>query len=179
MELLEKRGASIIFAKPIPQAGADHRASNTGLAIATIQNLGLETKHSLQAMLALPRDSYDFHVAKHGGAELAMAFSVNDIASTRAVFSSLDWSEPDTRLIYNHRHDRPERLKSFVTWLSHSHWREVLIVGDKPRMRLDFARYMKIKNTESLLKLFQPGDKVFGCGNIAGLPLALAIESEQ
>ena len=179
MELLEKRDASIIFAKPIPEAGADHRAANIGLAIATIQNLGLEKELALQAMLALPRDSYDFHVAQHGGAELAMAFSVNDIASTRAVFSSLDWSEADTRLIYNHRHDRPERVKSFVTWLSHSHWQEVLIVGDKPRMRLDFGRYMKIKNTESLLNLFQPGDKVFGCGNIAGLPLALAIESDQ
>jgi hypothetical protein len=178
IELLEKRDASIIFAKPIPEAGADHRASNTGLAIATIQNLGVEKGLTLQAMLALPPDSYDFHVARHGGAELAMAFSVNDITCTQAVFGSLGWPEADTRLVYNHRNDRPERLRSFVNWLRDSPWRQVLIIGDKPRLKLDFARYMNIKNTESLLKLFQPGDRVFGCGNISGLPLALAIESQ-
>ena len=129
-------------------------------------------------MGGLQRDSYDFHVVNHAGAELAMAFSVNDIACTRAVFGSLNWPEKDTRLVYNHRYDRPERLKSFVSWLRDSPWRQVLIIGDKPRLRLDFARYMKIKNTESLLKLIQPGDRIFGCGNIAGLPLALAIESQ-
>lgn len=179
MELLGNRNASIVFAHPIPTAGEGHRASNAGLATATIQQLGLEEKPALEAMLALPRDSYDFHVARYAGAELAMAFSVNDIASTRAVFSSLDWPESETRLVYNHRHDRPERLKSFVDWLTRPPWRQVLIIGDKPRSRLDFARYVKIKNTESLLKLFQPGDRIFGCGNIAGLPLSLAIESDQ
>jgi hypothetical protein len=49
----------------------------------------------------------------------------------------------------------------------------VLIIGDKPQVRLDSGRYLNIKNEESLLRLFQPGDRIFGCGNIAGLPLLL------
>jgi hypothetical protein len=68
-------------------------------------------------------------------------------------------------------------LGSFVDWLNSSRWREVLIIGDRPRMgpglRLASARYMKIKNEAGLLRLFQPGDKIFGCGNVAGLPLSL------
>jgi hypothetical protein len=128
-------------------------------------------------MQKLPADSYDFHIASHGDAEIAMAFSVNDITSTRAIFQSLGWTRPDTSIIYNHRRDRPERLKSFLNWLKQSDWRQVLIIGDRPRMRLDFARYMKFKNTQSLLQLFQPGDRIFGCGNIAGLPMSLTARS--
>ena len=140
MELLEHRHASVIFARPIPESGEGYEASNTGLALAAIQHIGIAKAAALQAMGGLQRDSYDFHVVNHAGAELAMAFSVNDIACTRAVFGSLNWPEKDTRLVYNHRYDRPERLKSFVSWLRDSPWRQVLIIGDKPRLRLDFAR---------------------------------------
>lgn len=177
--LLESRSCLVTFAEPVPDAGEDHRASNMGLALAAIQQLGLEQEPTLQAMLDLPRDRYDFHVASYGGADIAMAFSVNDIASTRLVFRSLNWPETGTRLVYNHRSDRPERLKSFFSWMSQPHWREVLIIGQKPGMKIGTARYINIKNTKSLLKLFQPGDRVFGCGNIAGLPLSLAAGYDQ
>ena len=103
-----------------------------------------------------------------------MAFSANDIRSTRTLFRSLSWSEEETRLIYNHRMDRPARFRSFLDWLNNSRWREVLVIGDKPKMKHCSARYLHIKSAESLLRLFKPGDRVFGCGNIAGLPMALA-----
>ena len=53
-----------------------------------------------------------------------------------------------------------------------------MIIGDKPRKEFsqkDVAstRYLDIKNVEGLLKLIRPGSRVFGCGNIAGLPLSL------
>jgi len=177
--LLERRRCAIVFADSAPDAGADYRADNLGLALATVECLGFATAPALQAMLRLPRDRYDFHVANCGGAEVAIAFSANDIASTRTLFRSLSWSEQETRLVYNHRRDRPGRLESFVSWLDNSRWREVLIIGDKPRIRLSFARYMKIRSAAGLLRLFQPGDRVFGCGNTAGMPLSLAAVADR
>lgn len=174
LKLLRRRCCQIIFAEPATAVGEIHRAVNLGLALATVEHLGLATVPALQAMLDLPADRYDFHVANCGGAEVAMAFSVNDIASTRALFHSLKWTPDETRLIYNHRADRLGRLRSFVDWLIQSRWREVLIIGDRPRKNPGSARYLKIKNEQGLMRLFQPGDRIFGCGNIAGLPLSLA-----
>ena len=102
-----------------------------------------------------------------------MAFSVNDITSTRALFESLQWTEQETRLVYNHRADRPARLQSFMGWLNRSAWREVLIIGDRPLKRTGKARYRKIRDRAELLALLRPGERVFGCGNIAGLPMTL------
>ena len=172
--LLKRRRCQLIFAEPVMEAGESHQATNLGLALTTATQLGLAKAPALQAMLDVPRDSYDFQVINYGGAEVAMAFSANDITSTRNLFRSLWWPAEETRLIYNHRADRPGRFRSFVGWLGSSRWREVLIIGDKPGMRIGSARYMDIKNKEGLLQLFQPGDKIFGCGNIAGLPLSLA-----
>jgi len=174
LELLERRACRFVFAEPAADAGETFQAINIGLALCTVEQLGLEMAPALQAMRAVKQDKYDFRVLNCGGAEVAMAFSANDIASTRTLFRSLLWPEEETRLIYNHRADRPGRFKSFVDWLGNSHWREVLIIGDKPRMRPGSARYLKIKNEKEFLQLFQPGDRVFGCGNIAGLPLSLA-----
>jgi poly-gamma-glutamate synthase PgsB/CapB len=174
MELLERRACTAIFAEPVADAGPDFQAINLGLALSVIKHLGLATAPALQAMSRVQQDRYDFRVVNCDGAEVAMAFSANDISSTRALFRSLMWSEEETRLIYNHRADRPGRFRSFVDWLGNSHWREVLIIGDKPRMRPGSAQYLKIKNEKEFLRLFQPGDRVFGCGNIAGLPLSLA-----
>lgn len=174
LELLNRRDCDTIFARPAADAGEDYRCTNLGLALETAQHLGLESAAALAALLAVPRDRYDFHVARLAGAEVAMAFSANDITSTMALFNSLWWAKEDTRLVYNHRADRPARFKSFVEWLSHSRWREVLIIGDRPRARPGSTRYLDIKNEQGLLRLFRPGDKIFGCGNISGLPLSLS-----
>jgi len=174
MELLRSRLCQLTFAEPATEAGDNYHAINVGLALAALKYLGLETAPALEVMLGLPPDRYDFHVASYGGAEVAMAFSVNDITSTRNLFRSLMWSPGETRLIYNHRADRPGRFRSFIDWLGQSHWREVLIIGDRPKRPPVSARYMNIKSEQGLLRLFQPGDRVFGCGNIAGVPLSLA-----
>ena len=174
VELLNRRHCELTFSEPAIEAGQGYRAVNTGLALTTLECLGFERASALEAMLDMPPDRYDFHVARCGGAELAMAFSANDITSTRNLFRSLTWSKAETRIIYNHRADRPGRFKSFVEWLGQSHWREVLIIGDKPGKRPGSARYLKVDNEQGLLRLFQPGDRIFGCGNIAGIPLSLA-----
>jgi len=177
--LLQNRGCQPVFAPPSPAAQKGYKADNMGLALAVIEQLQLATAQAQQAMLDMPPDRYDFHVANYAGAELAMAFAANDISSTRRLFRTLSWSKEETRLIYNHRADRPERLKSFVHWLTHSSWREVLIIGDKPKMKLSASRYLKLKNEKSLKGVFNPGDRIFGCGNISGLPQLLAAAPDQ
>jgi len=173
LELLDRRRCKVIFAESVSAAGAVYRATNLGLALGVVEKLGLEKDRSLRAMLRLSPDQYDFQLARCGGAEVAMAFSINDIASTMAMFRSLKWSAGETRVVYNHRADRPGRFRSFLGWLNQPGWREVLIIGDKPRMRLGSARYVNIKNVEGLLRLFRPGERIFGCGNIRGVPLSL------
>jgi hypothetical protein len=152
----------------------DYRALHLGLALAVVGRLGLDKAAALASMQQLARDRYDFHVADCGGAELAMAFSANDPASTAALFRSLDWPKEETRLLYNHRSDRPARFRSFRDWLRDPSWREVLVTGDRPWGAPGPARYVHLANAAALLRLLQPGDRVFGCGNVAGLPMALA-----
>ena len=171
--LLSHRGCQLDFVPAAEEAGEAHRAANLGLALAALTRLGLEPDGARIAMLALPEDRYDFRVIHRAGIKIAMAFSVNDIRSTRTLFETLHWAEKDTRLVYNHRKDRPARFASFSSWLAQSPWKEVLVIGDRPRSRPERSRYMKVRNPAELLALFQPGERVFGCGNIAGLPLAL------
>lgn len=172
--LLQRRSCRVQFAGAADIDGEHYQRVNLGLAVEAVRYLGLAETPALEAMLDLSRDRYDFHLARVGDAELAMAFSANDIVSTRALFQSLNWPKAVTRLVYNHRRDRPGRLESFAHWLEDSDWREVLIIGDRPRLRIANARYKRIKSSEKLLRLFMPGDRVFGCGNIAGVPLNLA-----
>jgi len=173
LELLNRRSCKLVFAEAACEIEEGVRSTNLGLALGVIEQLGFTRAPALQAMLSLQPDRYDFQLVQCGGAEMAMAFSANDIISTKILFRSLCWTEQETRLIYNHRKDRPGRLKSFVGWLDNSSWREVLIIGDKPRRRPTSARYLAIKNENELRQLFQPGERIFGCGNIAGLPLSL------
>ncbi len=92
MELLSHRRCRLVFAEPANAVAEEYRDINLGLALATLEQLGLATAPALQAMLAMPRDRYDFHIARCGGAQVAMAFSANDISSTRMLFESLKWS---------------------------------------------------------------------------------------
>lgn len=171
--LLAHRGCRLRFAAPLEGEAPDHRAMNLGLAMAACSQLGLDESVPWEAMRRLPPDRYDFRLSSHEGAQWALAFSTNDIDSTRAQFESLAWPEDRTRLIYNHRRDRPLRLESFSGWLGERPWREVLLIGDRPAFRPPSARYRSMRNPRDLLMLGRPGEQLFGCGNIAGLPLAL------
>ena len=173
LELLGRRHCQLLFSEPAIGVEEGYRAVNMGLALTTLVHLGFEAETVLAAMRQLQPDRYDFQVVNCAGAEVALAFAANDIISTQALFKSLNWSPDETSLIYNHRADRPGRLTSFKKWLSRSYWRDVMIIGDKPRRKFASVHYMNIKNVEGLMKLFQPGKQVFGCGNIAGLPLSL------
>ena len=156
--LLLNRGCHLVYAKAEAEAGEAFKAVNLGLSLAALIRLGIEPGGARKAMLALPEDRYDFRVVHRGGAEFAMAFSVNDIGSTRMLFNTLRWAKEETRLVYNHRKDRPERFASFFAWLAQSPWKEVLVIGDRPRSRPECSRYLKVRNPGELLALFQPGE---------------------
>ena len=173
MKLVSQRRCEAVFAEPASDIEPEYRAVNLGLAIETIRQLGLAEDGAIKAMSEMPGDRYDFDVLDFDGAHLAMAFSANDICSTRSLFKSLQWPESGTRLIYNHRSDRPARLKSFIDWLKRPGWREVMIIGDRPAGRLGSALYRRVRTSAELLQLFVPGDRLFGCGNISGIPVSL------
>jgi hypothetical protein len=170
---LARRDCRLEFAAPVPGIPQSHRAINVGLALKTAQLLGLNAARSLKAMLELEPDPFDFRVLRRGPVELAMAFAANDVTSTRNLFESLRWSPEDTRLLYNHRSDRPARWRSFRGWLSPLPWREVIIMGDRPLRKPAGARHERRRDLNALLGSFASGDRVFGCGNLVGLPLTL------
>jgi poly-gamma-glutamate synthase PgsB/CapB len=178
LALLDSRQCRITFAESVSEVEEPHRAVNLGLALATADRLGIPEDGALESMLRLQPGAHEFRVVDHGGAALAMAFSANDIASTRSLFHSLSWPEEETRLIYNHRADRPARFRSFVSWLGRP-WRQVLIIGDRPRWRAGIGCYTRIKTVEELLGLARPGDRIFGCGNMAGVPLSLTAVADR
>lgn len=179
MKLIRQRHCEPVFAEPAKNIGKEFHAINLGLAIAAMSQLGMATEGAFKAMSEMPKDRYDFDVVRCGAAELAMAFSANDIVSTRSLFKSLQWAESDTRLIYNHRRDRPARLKSFIDWLNLPNWREVIMIGDRPPARLGSSFYQRVKDKADLLQLLAPGERFFGCGNISGIPVSLVNNNQQ
>lgn len=171
--VLERRGCETEWVAPLEEPGPSYRAINRGLAVAACRHFGIDPSLALDALRALAPDPYDFHVTQRRGVDLALAFSANDVRSSRELFRSLDWPEEATRVVYNHRRDRPLRLRSFLPWLSNGRWREVWLVGDRPAAWNARLPYRRFKSARELLAACAPGERVFGCGNIAGLPLAL------
>jgi len=168
--LLADRSCRVRASTAEKDADTPHRAVNLGLARTVLECFGQATGAAMKAMKELRADRYDFHLREVAGAEVALAFSANDIRSTRALFDSLGWSAERTRLLYNHRADRPARLESFRAWIEETGWCEVLVAGARPLRRLKRARYVKLNDRKGLATLLQEGDRLFGCGNVAGLP---------
>ena len=171
--LLDQRHCETEWVEPLAEPGPFHRAVNRGLALAVCRHFGIDPAPALDAMRAMPPDPYEFRVAQRGGMDFALAFAANDLASSRDLFHSLDWPQEATRVVYNHRRDRPLRLRSFLPWLSSGRWREVWLVGDRPAAWTARLPYRRLRSVQQLLDGCAPGDRVFGCGNIAGLPLGL------
>ena len=170
VSLLADRSCRVLTAMAENNSDTPYRAANLGLARTVLEYFGQSTGVAMNAMRSLKADRFDFQLRQIDGAEVALAFSANDIQSTRALFDSLGWSADRTRLLYNHRADRPGRLESFRAWIEERSWREALVTGARPLRRLKRARYVKLDERKGLAALLRDGDRLFGCGNIAGLP---------
>ena len=138
--------------------------------------MGLDSKKGEDAASSLVSDVADFQVIPLGDSELAAAFSANDLATTKLLFASLEWKMEETTILFNSRRDRPERLKAFLPWLRQPGWKRVLFMGARllyPRKGIKYISISSIADVEELLKREK---KVFGCGNVAGMPLAFLID---
>lgn len=175
--LLKRKGCPIIVAETQHCGSCDFQQYNIQLALAALQFVGCEGSLALEGLEQLKPDLFDFHVKYKAGVEFAMAFTVNDVVSTIGLFQSLNWREEETLLVFNHRSDRIGRLSSFIDWINQTSWRDVVIIGDRPRRIKSSARFLKINDPVSLLKVFNSGDRIFGCGNIAGLPLKMVVDA--
>lgn len=135
------------------------RRANLLLARRALEFIGLSGEEPRRAMELLPPDIGDFRVfSLGGGACLASAFSANDACSTEHIFSLLGWNENETSVLFSDRGDRPLRRASFGPFLNRG-WRETKILTGGAK-------------TDALYEWLR-GKKVFGCGNIAGVPLGL------
>lgn len=171
--LLKAKGCPVVVAATDQCVSGDFHEYNIQLALAALKYVGLDETQALAGLRTLAADRFDFHVEKHHGVEIALAFTANDVTSTAALFKSLRWDAEDTLLMFNHRADRIGRLQSFAGWLNGTKWRDVLVTGDKPGRYLSSGKFLNVKQPEALLEFFKPGDKIFGCGNVAGLPMQL------
>ncbi len=161
-------------------APGPHLAINIPLALKAAVLSGADEKRAYAAMKALAPDIADSCVMRVGGAELAFAFSINDLESTREYFASLGWRASDTALVFNHRRDRGDRLRAFEEWMRRGGWREVCIIGDRPFFSAFSRNYAKLAGTPAFGEFVRTRGRVFGCGNtVYGLPLAFRLLHEM
>lgn len=170
---LQKKGCPVLVAETQQCNGGDYQQYNVQLALAACRFLDFDQSMAIDGMQSMKPDIFDFHVKFKQGIAFAMAFTANDVASTTNLFNSLHWQEAETLLVFNHRSDRIGRLNSFVDWINGCGWRDVMFIGDKPGKLAPEVRFLNIKDPVSLLNVFKPGDRIFGCGNVAGLPLEM------
>ncbi|MDD4160393.1 MAG: Mur ligase family protein [Synergistaceae bacterium] len=157
-----------------------HFAINIPLALKACELSGLNIEKALYAIKRLKPDIADSCLIKVGNAELAFAFSINDLQSTKDYFYSLKWIPGETTLIYNHRRDRWDRLKAFDEWISQAGWKKVCIIGDLPFLPRLFKYYKKVETFESMTDMITKAGRCFGCGNtVYGLPLAFKLALED
>ena len=149
---------------------------NLALALTVCDHFGLDREKAQKAMRGLEADLADFRVISLNGAELAFGFSANDPESTLSLFHSLGWPPDQTDLLYNHRRDRPARLKEFAGKIFSMGWRRCLVMGDRPRPLPMGTTYLKVSGPTDIREHFGSGRLVFGCGNVKGIPLAFLAE---
>ena len=170
--LAGRRGETVTMGK----SSEGYLAANLALAARALDLLGLRGEKPLAAMKNLPPDVADFRIfsTTDKGAEgarifLASAFSANDLESTEQLFASTGWREDETSVLYCGRRDRAVRLKSFRPFLERG-WREVRTLrGDEPLPLVESWIAGCGGSTR----------KIFGCGNVKGVPLELLLKLER
>jgi len=172
-EELEKKGCSLHGIEEDVRS-SDHVEKNRFLCLACAEYLGIGRRQGREILAGLGPDIGDFGVFRVGDSLLAYAFSVNDVFSSRVLFQGLSWQEKETEILFNHRKDRPGRLKSFSPWLDQHDWKGVFIIGDRPLLSKGKGIYLALHNPVDLIQWLKDRGKVFGCGNVAGMPLELS-----
>ncbi|WP_156923397.1 Mur ligase family protein [Aminobacterium mobile] len=175
---LEEKGCHVHIAPPVFSSSSPEWVNeNLSIVLAILSYLGLNEKKGEEAVRSLPPDIADFKVLSFDGSQLAVAFSANDIETTIRLFNTLQWPMEGTTVLFNNRRDRPERLKAFLPWLQKKQWKRSLLMGDRPFK--SHLLYREVLSVDALKCLIKEEGRVFGCGNVAGVPLQLLIEGKQ
>lgn len=159
-EYLRSRGCELFTASGV--GGLE------GLAIRALQILGVDVPGIDPALV--PEDPGAFRILCRDGGKLAFAFAANEPETTELLWKSTGWIMEETTLLFNHRRDRAGRLQAFLPFLGSEGWKDVLITGANPLRRCGRARFIPLAPGE-LESLICDRGRVFGCGNVAGLPL--------
>ena len=101
---------------------------------------------------------------------LARAFEANDPASTRNILEELRWNPEECTFWFHNRPDRPGRFEAFRP-LTKLPWKRRILTGAHPFRRIPGWKFLGTPGIEEICALLE--EKVFGCGNIKGLPLKL------
>jgi hypothetical protein len=170
--ILGMKGCELFFCPD----GADFRETHFSLVSGVCSFLGLDGRNALEAARGLPPDIADFRVFSEGEGKLASAFSANDPESTESLFQLTGWERKETTVLYNSRKDRVARLRSFLPWLSGHSWKRVAVTGSRPLFLPSGAAFLPLQNSGELCAFVASEGKVFGCGNVAGVPLEFLLE---
>jgi hypothetical protein len=184
--LFEENGNPLHLVDPLGKGGeSDHRKANLALAELACSLCGVVDPRALSAMASLPPDLADFRVLRDGPDELAVAFSANDLESTRNLFAETGWGFEETTLLYHHRPDRGARLGEFLPWIRERPWREVVFTRQR-RFFSTFSMFSPLRHGLSWndaiddplsFAAWRKGrGRVFACGNVAGWPVKFLSE---
>ncbi|EHM10907.1 hypothetical protein TheveDRAFT_1789 [Thermanaerovibrio velox DSM 12556] len=153
-----------------------HRRRNLSLAVGALDALGVKVPVDLLLSYSPPDDLWDFRVLKGDGYCLAFAFTANDVESTQGLFESLGWEPGDTAVWYNHRGDRPKRLRWFCDWIRRMGFKDPVFTGGSRVKVLNPpvpGRWVHLRSPADGLNMVRSLGRVFGCGNVVGVPLEL------
>lgn len=174
LALLKEKGCDVRMAPlSLGEGLPPHMESNGALALLACVLSSMDRDTSASAIAALPPDVADFSVLPVGKGRLAFAFSANDLVTTEDLFLSLGWRREDTTVLFNHRRDRPQRLRVFSPWLLGNKWKNRLVVGHRPFFSSGLS-FRSVTKPLELAALVEQEGMVFGCGNVVyGVPLEL------
>ncbi len=171
LSMLTGKGCTIITMK---EKSKNFVEQYRAIAVKALDILGLPGSRASFSKVA--EDPHEFRtIVTPGGGLIAWAFSSNDPDTAKNLFSSLGWHPRDTVILFNHRSDRPERLKSHKVFMKQLPWKAITITGDRPFLPLGF-RFEHVVTPREIDAFASFSGNVFGCGNVRGLPFPEEVE---
>ncbi|HPD97343.1 MAG TPA: Mur ligase family protein [Synergistales bacterium] len=144
------------------------------IAVKALDILGLPGSSASFGNIAEDRHAFRT-VITPGGGLIAWAFSSNDPDTAKNLFYSLGWKPEETVMLFNHRSDRPGRLISHFSFLNSLPWKAVWVTGDRTFLPPGI-RFKQIHTAQKMDSLASLSGRVFGCGNVRGLPFPEEVE---
>jgi poly-gamma-glutamate synthase PgsB/CapB len=184
----EALGTRVVVAgPPVGASGAPWLDEDTATALEVTRLLGVPDDVALRAMSATPADPGAFreHATSAAGRELLVldARAANDPESFALLCGSsrvLGETTGPVLAVFNHRHDRPDRLRRFAPALAALPGANVLLTGDRPAFTLSRAarraggppyRFVPVSRLREAVEASGTCAVVL-CGNTRGLPVA-------